>query len=69
MNGAGHVAGTHRMGFTKNHSVVNLRQQSWDHDNLYLVGCANMSTLGTSNPTLTASAFAIRAADNILEVL
>lgn len=69
VNGAGHVVGTHRMGFTKNDSVVNRRQQSWDHENLYLVGCGNMATLGTSNPTLTASALAIWAADNILEDL
>ena len=36
---------------------------------LYLVGCGNMATLGTSNPTLTASALSIWAADNILKDL
>ncbi len=69
VNGAGHVVGTHCMGFTPKDSVVNMRQQTWDHKNLYLVGCGNMPTLGTSNPTLTASALAIWAAENILEDL
>jgi choline dehydrogenase-like flavoprotein len=67
--GAGHVAGTHRMGSTPGGSVVNKRQQSWDHDNLYLVGCGNMPTVGTSNPTLTMTALAIWAGDNIVEDL
>jgi len=29
---------------------------AWDHDNLYLVGCGNMPTIGTSNPSLTMTA-------------
>ena len=69
VNGTGHVVGTHRMGSSRNNSVVNKRQQCWDHENLYLVGCGNMTTTGTSNPTLTAAALAIWAADNILEDL
>ncbi|MGO4781044.1 GMC oxidoreductase, partial [Lysobacter sp. 2RAB21] len=36
--GAGHIIGTYRMGTDSKHSVVNARQQSWDHSNLYLVG-------------------------------
>jgi choline dehydrogenase-like flavoprotein len=67
--GAGHMAGTHRMGATAASSVVNERQQTWDHDNLYLVGCGNMPTVGTSNPTLTMTALAIWAGENILEDL
>jgi choline dehydrogenase-like flavoprotein len=67
--GAGHVAGTHRMGSSRRYSVVNTGQRSWDHDNLYLVGCGNMPTIGTSNPTLTMTALAIRAGDNIVEDL
>jgi len=63
--GAGHVAGTHRMGSSPRYSVVNPRQQSWDHPNLYLVGCGNMPTIGTSNPTLTMTALAIRAGEKI----
>ena len=69
VNGAGHVVGTHRMGFNRYESVVDKNQRSWDHENLYLVGCGNMSTLGTSNPTLTAAALSIWAADNILKDL
>ncbi|MDJ0616466.1 MAG: GMC family oxidoreductase [Calothrix sp. MO_192.B10] len=64
--GAGHFAGTHCMGTTPQNSVVNPRQRAWDHANLYLVGCGNMVTLGTSNPTLTASALSFWAAENIL---
>lgn len=64
--GAGHMAGTHRMGSSRTSSVVDPRQRAWDHDNLYLVGCGNMPTVGTSNPTLTMTALAIWAGDNIL---
>lgn len=67
--GAGHLVGTHRMGTDKYNSVVNARQQTWDHENLYLVGCGNMPTLGTSNPTLTMAALAFQAAQNILKDL
>lgn len=64
--GAGHFAGTHCMGNAPSNSVVNVQQRAWDHDNLYLVGCGNMVTLGTSNPTLTATALTCWASDNIL---
>src|SRR5690606_38389032 len=36
--GAGHIVGTYRMGSGKEDSVLNARQQSWDHRNLYMVG-------------------------------
>lgn len=64
--GAGHLAGTHRMGSSPATSVLDPRQRSWDHDNLYLVGCGNMPTVGTSNPTLTMTALALWAGDNIV---
>jgi choline dehydrogenase-like flavoprotein len=67
--GAGHLVGTHRMGSSPQDSVVNREQQTWDHENLYLVGCGNMPTLGTSNPTLTLAALAFSAAENILKKL
>lgn len=67
--GAGHVAGTHIMGSSRYTSVVDRRQRSWDHDNLYLVGSGNMPTIGTSNPTLTMTALAIWAGENILQDL
>ena len=67
--GAGHIVGTHRMGKNKKDSVVNENGQTWDHKNLYLVGCGNMPTLGTSNPTLTMSALAFKTSEAILNHL
>lgn len=68
-DGAGHIVGTHRMGFSKEDSVVDANMRTWDHENLYLVGCGNMPTLGTSNPTLTMSALTFKAAEAILKQL
>jgi choline dehydrogenase-like flavoprotein len=67
--GAGHIVGTHRMGSDPKTSVVNAEMQAWDHPNLYLAGCGNMPTLGTSNPTLTMTALAFKAAEAILRQL
>jgi choline dehydrogenase-like flavoprotein len=67
--GAGHYMGTHRMGNSRTDSVVDTDQRSWDHGNLYLVGCGNMVTSATSNPTLTAAALTCWAAKNILRDL
>lgn len=64
-HGAGHVCGTHRMGLSPSDSVVDSNQRTWDHDNLFLVGCGNFCTVGTANPTLTAAALAFRAAETI----
>ncbi|KWI56555.1 hypothetical protein WM05_07050 [Burkholderia ubonensis] len=63
--GAGHYMGGHRMGSHPKDSVVNADLCSWDHSNLYLVGCGSMTTSGTSNPTLTAAALSCLAADRI----
>jgi choline dehydrogenase-like flavoprotein len=60
--GAGHLCGTHRMGATKDHYVVDPDQRSWDHRNLFVVGAGSMPTIGTSNPTLTLAALACRTA-------
>lgn len=68
-SGAGHFAGTHCMGDSPKNSVVNVQQRTWDHANLYLVGCGNMVTMGTSNPTLTMSALTLWAAHNIIQDL
>ncbi|QSX36551.1 GMC family oxidoreductase [Shewanella sedimentimangrovi] len=68
-NGAGHFAGTHCMGDDPQNSVVNPKQRTWAHPNLYLVGCGNMVSMGTSNPTLTMSALTLWAAQNILDDL
>lgn len=67
--GAGHIVGTYRMGTTKENSVLNSRQQSWDHRNLYMVGSGVFPTVATGNPTLTIAALAFQAADNILQDL
>jgi len=67
--GAGHIMGTHRMGNSARDSVVNSYQQSWDHPNLYVVGCGSMPTVGTSNPTLTATALSIRSAEHLFHNL
>jgi choline dehydrogenase-like flavoprotein len=64
--GAGHIMGTCRMGGKKDNSVVNSDQQSWDHDNLYLVGSSTFATGATANPTLTLAALSLRTADKIL---
>jgi glucose dehydrogenase len=64
--GAGHIMGTCRMGAKKDNSVVNSYQQSWDHDNLYLVGSSTFPTGATANPTLTIAALSLRTADKIL---
>lgn len=68
-HGAGHLCGTHRMGSSPRDSVVNVNQKTWDHDNLFLVGCGNFCTVGTANPTLTLGALAFKAAEDILKEL
>jgi choline dehydrogenase-like flavoprotein len=67
--GSGHHMGTHRMGVSRTDSVTDRHCRSWDHDNLYVVGCGSMPTVGSSNPTLTAVAVALMAADDMLTQL
>ncbi|MEU6621619.1 GMC family oxidoreductase [Streptomyces litmocidini] len=64
-HGAGHGAGTHIMGTQKSTSVVDSYQRTHDHPNLYAVGCGSMPSIGTSNPTLTMAALALRSAERI----
>jgi choline dehydrogenase-like flavoprotein len=64
--GAGHVAGTYRMGSDPGNSVVNPDQRSWDHENLFLVGSGVFPTIATGNPTLTIAALSLRAASTII---
>jgi len=64
--GAGHIMGTHRMGDDPATSVTNADLKSWDHDNLYIIGCGSFPTGATSNPTLTMVAITLRAADAFL---
>ncbi|MBK7384798.1 MAG: GMC family oxidoreductase [Flavobacteriales bacterium] len=67
--GCGHLVGTHRLGSNSENSVTNSWLRTWDHENLYLVGCGAMPTWGTSNPSLTMAALAYRAAESILRDL
>lgn len=63
--GSGHIVGTYCMGTTKDNSVVNSEQRSWDHPNLFLVGSGVFPTVATGNPTLTIAALALWAAQTI----
>ncbi|MFJ9696992.1 GMC family oxidoreductase [Kitasatospora sp. NPDC101183] len=63
--GAGHAGGTHVMGDAPGTSVVDPWQRCWDHPNLYAVGCGSMPSLGTSNPSLTMAALALRSAERM----
>ena len=65
--GAGHLVGTHRMGTSANKSgsVTDENMRTWDHSNLWMVGCGSMPTIATSNPTLTMAALAFKAGDAI----
>ncbi|MFD5478225.1 GMC family oxidoreductase [Streptomyces hawaiiensis] len=64
-HGAGHGAGTHIMGTHPATSVVDRDQRTHDHPNLYAVGCGSMPSIGTSNPTITMAALALRSAERI----
>ena len=64
-HGMGHFAGTHVMGDDPASSVVDPDQRSWEHRNLFLIGSGSFPTMGTSNPTLTLAALALRTADRL----
>jgi choline dehydrogenase-like flavoprotein len=68
-HGMGHFAGTHAMGVDPRQSVVDAYQRSWDHRNLFLIGSGSFPTMGTSNPTLTLAALAIRTAEHLIAEL
>ena len=61
----GHVMGTYRVGTDPGSSVVDARQRSHDHPNLFLLGSGVFPTVDTVNPTLTLAALAVWAADTI----
>jgi choline dehydrogenase-like flavoprotein len=69
VRGGNHWAGTHLMGSSAKDSVVNAKQRSWDHDNLYLAGAGSMPSIGAANTTLTLSALAFMSAECIVEDL
>jgi glucose dehydrogenase len=63
--GAGHIMGTYRMGSDPKTSVVDRNLRAHDHPNLYLLGSGVFPSVGSSNPTLTIAALALRAAATI----
>jgi choline dehydrogenase-like flavoprotein len=69
IRGGNHWAGTHVMGTTPQNSVVDSKQRSWDHENLYLTGGGSMPSVSTSNTTLTLSALCFMTAERIVEGL
>jgi len=66
-HGMGHFGGTHLMGTDAKDSVLDLNQCCWEHPNLYMIGSGSFPTMGTSNPTLTISAMAIRTAEHLIK--
>ncbi len=64
-NTAAHIMGTCRMGSNPETSVVDKDGRTHDHPNLYIVGSSVFTTSGTANPTLTASALALKTVDAV----
>jgi choline dehydrogenase-like flavoprotein len=60
-----HLAGTARMGFDRDTSVVNADGRSWDIPNLWVCDGSVFPTTGGVNPSLTIQAIALRTADRI----
>ncbi len=67
--GGNHFSGTHVMGTTKDNSVVDHNQRSWDHENLYLIGAGSMPSIGSSNTTLTIAALSFKSSEQMLQYL
>ncbi len=60
-----HLAGTARMGFDAETSVVDSDCRSWDIPNLWVCDGSVFPTTGGVNPSLTISAIAMRTAERI----
>ena len=60
-----HLAGTARMGFDRDTSVVNADCRSWDIPNLWVCDGSVFPTTGGVNPSLTIQAIALRTADRM----
>ncbi len=65
--GSGHLVGTHRIGADESLGVTDADLRAWRHPNLWMVGAGAMPTIGTSNPTLTLAALALKAAAAMVE--
>ncbi len=64
-NDTNHLAGTARMGFSAENSVVDADCRSWDVPNLWICDGSIFPTVGGVNPSLTITAIALRTADRI----
>lgn len=64
-NDTNHLAGTARMGFSAENSVVDADCRSWDVANLWICDGSVFPTVGGVNPSLTITAIALRTADRI----
>ena len=67
--GSGHLVGTHRIGAYEGAGVTDADLRMWRHPNLWMVGAGAMPTIGTSNPTLTLAALALKAADAMVAAM
>lgn len=63
---SGHLQGTLRMGADPDASVVDADLRVHDVRNLLVVGTSTFPTVGSGNPSLTAAALSLRAADRLL---
>ena len=64
-NDMNHLAGTARMGFDADTSVVDRDCRSWDIPNLWICDGSVFPTMGGVNPSLTITAIAMRTAARI----
>jgi len=64
-NDTNHLAGTARMGFDRETSVVDGDCRSWDVPNLFVCDGSIFPTAGGVNPSLTITALGMRFADRI----
>lgn len=60
-----HVQGTTRMGTDRSDSIVDANLVAHDIRNLLILGTAVMPTCGSVNPSLTAAALSLRAAERL----
>ena len=64
-NDMNHLAGTARMGFTPQDSVIDADCRTWDIPNLFVCDGSVFPTAGGVNPSLTITALGMRTAERI----
>jgi choline dehydrogenase-like flavoprotein len=65
---ANHECGTARMGSDPANSVLDLYNQCWEAQGLYVTDGACFPSQGTANPTLTILALTARACDHAIQI-